>query len=98
MIDHTKAKSNRKLLEAATSFKFHGYNYFDEQSGNDCSLTLFINEMVADGKTLWVINSAAGTYDNVEKLFSYYYKLTVPENAHFYSIYEALETVRGLIK
>ena len=98
MIDHTKAKSNRELLEAATSFKFPGYKYFDERSGKYCSLTLHINEMSRDDKTFWVINGAAGTYDNVEKRFSYYYELTVPENARFYDIYEALETVRGILK
>jgi len=98
MIDHTKAKSNRELLEAATSFKFPGYEYFEEATGKEGNVTLYINEMSIYGHTFWRINCSFGTYDRAEKHFMYYAAFDFQESTRFYDIYEALETVRGLIK
>ena len=98
MIDNTKAKSNRELLEAATSFKFPGYKYFDEKTRKERSIPLYIYEMASHGKIVWVIDCHRGTYDIAENKFNEYRKYGFKQTAFFYTVYEALETVRSLIK
>lgn len=98
MIDHTKAKTNRELLEAATSFKFPGYKYFDERSGKEKQVPLYIYEMETHGKKLWIIDCHLGTYDIAENKFNYYRKYGFKETAFFNTPYEAYEVVKELIK
>ena len=98
MIDHTKAKSNRELLEAATSFKFHGYEHFEEATGKERSVTLYIKEMSNYGRTFWVINCSLGTYDRGERRFMYYITYDFQESTRFDNVYEAYGVVMELLK
>jgi len=97
MIDHTKAKSNRELLEAATSFKFHGYNKNEYlREGQEIDITVEKNK-----DCTWKVSCALGIFDKAEKDFVsvYAYWNDKPcENTVFNNLYEAYGIIMELLK
>lgn len=98
MIDHTKAKTNRDLLEAATSFKFRGYKYFDEQFGRTRDITLYLRQETIYNKSFWVITCSLGAYDRVEKRFGYHITHDYQNSMRFDDVYEAYKKIEDLIR
>ncbi len=101
MIDETKVKSNRELLEAATSFKFPGYRHVDKKFGINCDIDLIIEKTLDE---TWIISSCHGVYDyNMKEFRSLYLPCFTElkpnyEGVAFDSEYDALEVVKELIK
>jgi len=84
MIDYTKAKSNRELLEVAKLFKF--------QYGKK---TIKIETRTWHNKEMWQICCSGMLWNkNQESFFSE----CLYKDCLFDSVYEALETVRGILK
>ena len=84
MIDHTKSKSNRELLEAAKLFKF--------QYGKKI---IKIETRTWKNKEMWHICCSGMIWNRNKKTF---FSDCLYDDCLFDSVYEALETVRSLIK
>lgn len=85
-------------MEAATSFKFPGYKYFDESFGKERELILSIQQKNLFNSSFWIIVCTLGVYDKELGEFGYYLTYNYEDSTRFDDVYEAYEVVKGLIK